>query len=114
MVTAPIPRVAHSTWYGPSHRVTRKINAHIRPSSHRPGRDRGGPGAIVEDGCTYWRGSMRRDMPRQTPLRLGDPGEIGGYRLVGRVAEGGQGVVYLGVTGTGGYVAVKLLRGDWL
>ncbi|MDL4772187.1 MULTISPECIES: glycine betaine ABC transporter substrate-binding protein [Thermomonosporaceae] len=29
------------------------------------------------------------------PLRSGDPESIGGYRLAGRVGEGGQGVVYL-------------------
>lgn len=53
-------------------------------------------------------------MPGQGSLHSGDPTELGGYRLVGRLAEGGQGVVYLGVDADGGRVAVKLLRPEWL
>jgi serine/threonine protein kinase len=43
------------------------------------------------------------------PLRETDPREIGGYRLLGRLGEGGQGVVFLADSPGGGQVAVKLL-----
>ncbi|GGK71457.1 hypothetical protein Sme01_26460 [Sphaerisporangium melleum] len=43
-------------------------------------------------------------------LRPGDPERLGELRLTGRLGEGGQGVVYLGVTPEGGRVAVKLMR----
>ncbi|WP_214413748.1 serine/threonine-protein kinase [Sphaerisporangium fuscum] len=46
------------------------------------------------------------------PLRPGDPARVGDYELAGRLGEGGQGVVYLGVSPTGAAVAVKLLRAD--
>src|SRR5664279_1536333 len=50
------------------------------------------------------------------PLLVEDPGHIDGYRLLGRIGEGGQGRVYLAVggRGTGDRVAVKTLRADWL
>jgi eukaryotic-like serine/threonine-protein kinase len=53
-------------------------------------------------------------VPRQTALRRDDPAEIDRYRLLGRIAEGGQGVVYLAQRGSGTPVALKLLRADWL
>ncbi|TDE54575.1 serine/threonine protein kinase [Nonomuraea mesophila] len=43
------------------------------------------------------------------PLVAGDPREVGGHRIVGRLGEGGQGVVYLGESPEGRQVAVKLL-----
>jgi predicted Ser/Thr protein kinase len=43
------------------------------------------------------------------PLRVNDPREVGGYGLVGRLGEGGQGVVFLAVSSTGTRVALKVL-----
>jgi hypothetical protein len=43
------------------------------------------------------------------PLRDTDPREVGAYRLLGRLGEGGQGVVFLALSPTGSRTAVKLL-----
>ncbi|NBE99421.1 serine/threonine protein kinase [Nonomuraea sp. KC401] len=51
-------------------------------------------------------------MPSFTPLVPGDPPELGGLELLGRLGEGGQGVVYLASTPAGAHVAVKWLRAD--
>ncbi|MEV1001963.1 WD40 repeat domain-containing serine/threonine protein kinase [Nonomuraea sp. NPDC050202] len=46
------------------------------------------------------------------PLRPGDPQRLGGFELLGRLGEGGQGVVYLAKDHAGHNVAVKWLRPD--
>jgi predicted Ser/Thr protein kinase len=43
------------------------------------------------------------------PLRVNDPREVGGYGLVGRLGEGGQGVVFLALSSAGTRVAIKVL-----
>jgi predicted Ser/Thr protein kinase len=48
-------------------------------------------------------------MSEMLALRDTDPREVGGYRLLGRLGEGGQGVVFLAVGLAGSQVAVKLL-----
>jgi hypothetical protein len=48
-------------------------------------------------------------MPEMLALRDTDPREVGVYRLLGRLGEGGQGVVFLAEGPTGGSAAVKLL-----
>jgi ABC-type oligopeptide transport system substrate-binding subunit len=44
------------------------------------------------------------------PLQANDPERLGAYRLIGRLGEGGQGVVYLGEDEQERKVAVKLLH----
>ncbi|WP_326644923.1 serine/threonine protein kinase [Nonomuraea fuscirosea] len=44
------------------------------------------------------------------PLTPDDPASLGGFRLSGRLGEGGQGVVYLAHSGDGEPVAIKLLN----
>ncbi|NBE97647.1 serine/threonine protein kinase [Nonomuraea sp. KC401] len=46
------------------------------------------------------------------PLRPGDPPQLGGLELAGRLGEGGQGVVYLAHDPSGARVAVKWMRSD--
>ncbi|MFG3343720.1 protein kinase [Streptomyces sp. NPDC048018] len=48
------------------------------------------------------------------PLEAGDPESVGDgrYRLVGRLGQGGMGVVYLGRSRSGRAVAVKVVRPD--
>jgi serine/threonine protein kinase len=48
-------------------------------------------------------------MPEMLALRETDPRRVGAYALLGRLGEGGQGVVYLAEGPTGSPAAVKLL-----
>jgi predicted Ser/Thr protein kinase len=48
-------------------------------------------------------------MSGMLPLRDTDPREVGGYRLLGRLGEGGQGVVFLALSPSETRAAVKLL-----
>ncbi|MEV4005677.1 serine/threonine-protein kinase [Actinomadura sp. NPDC049753] len=59
-----------------------------------------------------------RTMPDAHPLESGDPAELGGYEILGRLGEGGQGAVFLGRPRSGAgaaraddHVAIKLLHG---
>jgi hypothetical protein len=49
-----------------------------------------------------------------TPLLPGDPQRLGPYELLGRLGVGGQGAVFLGRTGSGRHVAIKLLHPELL
>ncbi len=48
--------------------------------------------------------------PGVRPLLPEDPRRLGRYELVGRLGEGGMGIVFLGRTPDGGLVAVKMIR----
>jgi serine/threonine protein kinase len=47
------------------------------------------------------------------PLRDGDPRQVGVYRLVSRLGDGGMGQVFLGVSPGGRPVAVKVIRPEF-
>ncbi|QXJ21919.1 serine/threonine protein kinase [Actinomadura graeca] len=47
------------------------------------------------------------------PLRPEDPSEIGGYPVLARLGAGGMGQVYLGLTGSGRHIALKVIREDF-
>lgn len=52
-------------------------------------------------------------MDRVDPLRADDPEQIGSFKLLGRLGEGGMGRVYLGATPGGRRVAIKVVRPDY-
>ena len=60
-------------------------------------------------GCPGVWGTMS-DVPVASALVPGDPTEIDGYRVDGRLGEGGQGVVFLATAPGGDRVAIKRLR----
>ncbi|MET8156711.1 BMP family ABC transporter substrate-binding protein [Sphaerisporangium sp. NPDC005289] len=45
-----------------------------------------------------------------SPLRAGEPGQFGEYRVLGRIGQGGQGTVYLAESSAGERVAIKVLH----
>lgn len=47
---------------------------------------------------------------RVSPLRPGDPGWLGEYRMIGRLGSGGMGVVYLATDRDENFVAIKLVH----
>ncbi|MGJ6964474.1 bifunctional serine/threonine-protein kinase/glutamate ABC transporter substrate-binding protein [Streptosporangium sp. G11] len=49
-------------------------------------------------------------MPEIAPLEAGEPRQLGPFRVVGRIGEGGQGIVYLGINAAGERAAIKLLH----
>lgn len=53
---------------------------------------------------------MTRLIAGISSLLDGDPVEVGGFRLVGRLGAGGMGVVYAGVSAAGERVAVKVVH----
>ena len=60
-------------------------------------------------GQNGWVTSDWSTMPEMLALRDTDPREVSVYRLLGRLGEGGQGVVFLAEGPTGSRAAVKLL-----
>jgi serine/threonine protein kinase len=44
------------------------------------------------------------------PLQAGDPGQIGSFRLLGRLGEGGMGRVFLAASSGGRQVAIKVVH----
>jgi len=48
--------------------------------------------------------------PEIAPLRAGDPPELGGYEIRGRLGQGGMGMVYLGATRSGRLLAIKVIH----
>lgn len=48
--------------------------------------------------------------PEITPPAVGDPAELGGYEIRGRLGQGGMGMVYLGATRSGRLLAIKVIH----
>ena len=92
------------------HERERFMAATRRRSAATPGAvstDVGGPvDAAVED--IAW------ERVRADRLKAGDPANVGGYRLLGRLGSGGMGQVFLGVSQGGRRVVVKLIRPEYV
>ena len=56
---------------------------------------------------------LLREGGRVEPLQQGDPGQVAGYRLLGRLGEGGMAQVFLGASPGGRKVAVKVIRPEY-
>src|SRR5439155_5695978 len=74
-------------------------------------RARGTMSGVADPGRCGWLVGVA--VPGVPPLRARDPAAVGAYRLLGRLGQGGQGVVYLGQDPAGGHVAVKVIHVDW-
>jgi len=58
-------------------------------------------------------GATQRTGAQAPVLQPGDPRRVGGVRLLGRLGEGGMGVVFLGQDDEGRLVCVKLIRAEY-
>ncbi|WP_179266283.1 serine/threonine-protein kinase [Asanoa hainanensis] len=58
-------------------------------------------------------GATQRTGAPAPVLQPGDPRRVGGVALLGRLGEGGMGVVFLGQDDTGRLVCVKLIRAEY-
>ncbi len=69
-------------------------------------------GTTGEDGVEE-EGTSPMEPTGAAPLRPTDLREIGPYRLLGRLGEGGMGTVFLAKAPTGRFVAVKVVRAEF-
>src|SRR3954471_6511885 len=69
---------------------------------------------MTERTTVFRRASLTKNPlpPGVQPVLPGDPQSIGRYRVVGRLGEGGMGVVYAAVDKGGAQVAVKVIRSE--
>ena len=94
-----------------SKRVQRE-NSYVLGREHQLRQATGEPESWRElsgRGQNGWVTSGWSTTPEMLALRETDPREVGAYRLLGRLGEGGQGVVFLAEGPTGSRAAVKLL-----
>src|SRR5215472_6276466 len=91
---------------GRSGHIARRARGAPRPPGNRRNRIATCTQPPGQNGLVTSAGSATSGM---LPLRETDPREVGDYRLLGRLGEGGQGVVFLALGPTGSRAAVKLL-----